>query len=201
MRPCAPFLGMCLRWMKRRSLDGALLLLMKMARTLTRGLLFAWRPLKGEFMVSKKDTNPLEVTTVPAETSNKQESNSAPAEVNEKASCGGTFPKKPSSSSIKRCSWRGTARNGVVLVCMVAVFCWNMGNVGVKSLAPPESLRFLTTVVHIDQMWNMFSPRPPDTHWWYIIESTLFNRSKIELHRLDHSQSHSHSPKWYLISL
>jgi hypothetical protein len=35
--------------------------------------------------------------------------------------------------------------------------------------------------LQLDQVWNMFSPRPPNLDWYYNIEGTLGNGAKVEI--------------------
>jgi len=62
------------------------------------------------------------------------------------------------------------AKSLCVLWLVLLILSWNLGNLGVSQFATPSSLRPLARGLHLDQSWNMFSPRPPDVDWWYIIQ-------------------------------
>jgi len=73
--------------------------------------------------------------------------------------------------------------NLICLFFLYFIITWNTTNAGHFQYGPPESLKFLGWVLHLDQSWSMFSPRPPNVHWHYLIETTLDNGKKGELFR------------------
>jgi hypothetical protein len=71
----------------------------------------------------------------------------------------------------------------IVLWFAALVFEWNMGNIGYSHWAPASDVRWVAYAVHLDQQWSMFAPRPPNIHWWYIIQGWLVDGTELELHR------------------
>jgi len=68
-----------------------------------------------------------------------------------------------------------------LLYLLYLIICWNMGNIGNQTWTPDESEKWLVWVTRTDQQWNMFSPQPPKSSWWYWIEAELVNEKKVEL--------------------
>jgi len=73
------------------------------------------------------------------------------------------------------------AANCFAMLCLYICFTWNMGNIGKPDYATPEGLKWVALSLHLDQSWAMFSPRPPNTHWWYVIEGQLDDGTPMEL--------------------
>jgi hypothetical protein len=72
----------------------------------------------------------------------------------------------------------------VAVLCMLLCFSWVLGNFGWAQYTTPESCKWMVWLLHLDQSWGMFSPRPPVTHWYYIIDARLDNGSQIELFKV-----------------
>jgi len=43
------------------------------------------------------------------------------------------------------------------------------------------AVTFHAFVLHLDQSWAMFSPRPPSVHWWHVLHGKLADGGDIEL--------------------
>eukprot|EP00026_Physarum_polycephalum_P005780 Phypoly_transcript_05818.p1 GENE.Phypoly_transcript_05818~~Phypoly_transcript_05818.p1 ORF type:complete len:625 (+),score=40.45 Phypoly_transcript_05818:215-1876(+) len=73
-------------------------------------------------------------------------------------------------------------------VCFtIYIFIWNLGNFGNSSVASlPVSTLWIGYGFRVDQMWNMFSPHPPKSNWWYTIEGVQDDGTKIEIWRQGH---------------
>jgi len=69
---------------------------------------------------------------------------------------------------------------GLLYILYLSV-CWNLANVGYTNWSPPEKDRGIVWLLRLDQMWNMFTPQPPKTSWWYSIEGELVNEKKVEI--------------------
>jgi len=82
--------------------------------------------------------------------------------------------------------------NGFVYYCLCLVISWNFATHGYANLAPTAAGYAIIWTLHLDQSWAMFSPRPPDVHWWYNIEGRLANGTKVEL--WDHGAVFTHVP-------
>jgi len=65
--------------------------------------------------------------------------------------------------------------------CLYLAFTWNADVLHMNSLATPNEFKPIVWVLHLDQAWSMFSPRPPDSWWWYNIEAQLDNGTTVEL--------------------
>ncbi|KAK5574593.1 hypothetical protein RB653_009846 [Dictyostelium firmibasis] len=59
---------------------------------------------------------------------------------------------------------------------------WNCNtvNCGIP-ITLPQSMNWLVFMTRMDQMWSMFSPRPPSQHWWYTFEGELDDGTLVEL--------------------
>jgi len=68
-----------------------------------------------------------------------------------------------------------------LLYLLFLMICWNISNIGFYSWAPSPHASGLVWVLRLDQLWNMFTPAPPRTSWWYWIEGELVNEKKVEL--------------------
>jgi len=66
-------------------------------------------------------------------------------------------------------------------LCLFICFCWCMDTSGRQFYSLPSELSNLGLLLHLDQSWGMFSPRPPSVHWWYIIDGRLENDTEIEI--------------------
>jgi hypothetical protein len=80
-------------------------------------------------------------------------------------------------------SIRLLVETAIVLWLAYFVFGLNMENIDVPDYAPAQDVRWIGYMLHLDQSWRMFSPRPPNINWWYIIQGWLVNGSEIEIHR------------------
>jgi len=69
----------------------------------------------------------------------------------------------------------------ILLYLILLTIQWNLGNIGFDNYAPAESSKWMMLITRLDQSWNMFSPSPPHSSWWYVIEAELVNSKKIEL--------------------
>jgi len=72
--------------------------------------------------------------------------------------------------------------NMIAVVSIVLALSWNCTTVdcGVPIGLPP-SLHWTVFLIRVDQMWSMFSPRPPAAHWWYLFEGELDDGTPMEL--------------------
>jgi len=71
--------------------------------------------------------------------------------------------------------------NFVCLLFLLFILSWNANNIGKSDWAPPNNIRWIAWFFHIDQSWAMFSPRPPNTQWFYVIDGELDNGTSVEL--------------------
>jgi len=71
--------------------------------------------------------------------------------------------------------------NVVCFFIIVFILMWNLANIGFHEYGPPSSTKFLAWTFHWDQTWSMFSPRPPNVYWSYIIQGELHNGTEVEL--------------------
>jgi len=63
--------------------------------------------------------------------------------------------------------------------------CWNFSNVSTP-YSQSFQIKDLTTrdlflVLQLDQIWDMFAPRPPNIDWWFVLEASLSDGSNIDL--------------------
>ncbi|PRP89039.1 hypothetical protein PROFUN_02317 [Planoprotostelium fungivorum] len=73
------------------------------------------------------------------------------------------------------------ALNGVALVFFVIILQANMYNANFYNWAPEGYMRYLMYQTHLQQQWKMFSPNPPRTDWYFILEGKLVNGTDVEL--------------------
>jgi len=71
--------------------------------------------------------------------------------------------------------------SGTAFLLALYIISWNTGNLGY--LPTPRPLLWVGWTLRLDQMWSMFSPRPPSVYWWYTVEGTLDDGSQMELWR------------------
>jgi len=76
---------------------------------------------------------------------------------------------------------RIVSENVIGVFVIVFILMWNFSNVGYPQFGPPQDLKPLAWVFHWDQTWSMFSPRPPNVFWSYIIQGELHNGTEVEL--------------------
>jgi len=83
----------------------------------------------------------------------------------------------------KRILWAKKYSLSVIgLFFTVYLIFWNLGNFGNNAIASvPQSTLWIGYGFRIDQMWNMFSPHPPKSNWWYTIEGKLDDDTKVEI--------------------
>jgi hypothetical protein len=79
----------------------------------------------------------------------------------------------------------GKLGHGVAGLLLAYVFCWNVRTVDPDGLGRcfPERVNLLGGILFLDQTWNMFSPRPPAEHGWFVIEGRLKDGSVVDLFR------------------
>jgi hypothetical protein len=63
----------------------------------------------------------------------------------------------------------------------VLIVSWNLSNIGTASFIGGDVGRAVMLVTKMDQSWHMFSPHPPISSWWYVIDAELVNYEKVEL--------------------
>jgi len=68
-------------------------------------------------------------------------------------------------------------------IMIYLIIGWNLSNAGMKDYGPPKNLQFLLWLTRTDQNWNMFSPHPPKSSWWYSIQGERVDAKKFELFR------------------
>jgi len=73
--------------------------------------------------------------------------------------------------------------NLFALLFLLLILSWNTGNVGFNDYSTPSDFKSIAWLLHLDQSWSMFSPRPPNVQWYYIIQSELDNGTVGELFR------------------
>eukprot|EP01116_Phalansterium_solitarium_P022941 TRINITY_DN7784_c0_g1_i1.p1 TRINITY_DN7784_c0_g1~~TRINITY_DN7784_c0_g1_i1.p1 ORF type:complete len:858 (-),score=261.35 TRINITY_DN7784_c0_g1_i1:84-2624(-) len=61
------------------------------------------------------------------------------------------------------------------------IITWNASHFGWWGLRTADAARPTVFALHLDQYWGMFAPKPPDSWWYYNIEATLDNGTKLEL--------------------
>lgn len=66
--------------------------------------------------------------------------------------------------------------------CFV-IFAWNIRTVNFGALVRyfPVTMNRIAEVPHLDQAWDMFSPRPMSDDGWYVISATLRDGSRVDL--------------------
>jgi len=70
----------------------------------------------------------------------------------------------------------------VLMLILILSVTWVCGNIGWgRAYNPPDDLRGFIWLLHLDQAWGMFSPRPPDIDWWYTMEAKTDNDTVFEL--------------------
>jgi len=72
----------------------------------------------------------------------------------------------------------------IIAWLVILAFAWNANNVGIpfgKDLA--DYTYEFGVFIGIDQYWGMFSPRPPDGDFWFIIQGNLTSGEEVELFR------------------
>jgi len=63
---------------------------------------------------------------------------------------------------------------------VVFITSWNLSNIGSQNHLP-YSMNWIGVLLRIDQSWNMFSPHPPKSHWWYVFEGNLDDGTQVEI--------------------
>jgi hypothetical protein len=82
----------------------------------------------------------------------------------------------------KRAKHVARSAGAVALVCVTAyTIMWNIGKLEEPPFKFPQSLQFIGSALHIEQSWDMFSPSPPTTHWWYVINAETDTGEKFDL--------------------
>eukprot|EP01133_Synstelium_polycarpum_P009234 gene9234-10832_t len=72
--------------------------------------------------------------------------------------------------------------NVIALFAIILALTWNCTTVDTGlPIALPEDYHWVVFFIRIDQMWSMFSPRPPSVHWWYTFEAELDDGSQTEI--------------------
>lgn len=70
---------------------------------------------------------------------------------------------------------------------LVYVFVWNLGtlpaSMNKKHLDIPWRLKWIASVLRIDQTWNMFAPYPLKDDGWYVIPGVLKNGQEVDVYR------------------
>eukprot|EP01124_Arcella_intermedia_P024645 TRINITY_DN4210_c0_g1_i1.p1 TRINITY_DN4210_c0_g1~~TRINITY_DN4210_c0_g1_i1.p1 ORF type:complete len:661 (-),score=94.69 TRINITY_DN4210_c0_g1_i1:43-1989(-) len=68
-----------------------------------------------------------------------------------------------------------------LLYVVYLMVCWNLSNIGLTSWTPDENVKWVVWLTRSDQQWNMFSPSPPSSSWYYWIDGELINQKRVEL--------------------
>lgn len=72
--------------------------------------------------------------------------------------------------------------NGLAILSIYLALGWNCSSVQcVIPVTVPQSLNGFALALRVDQQWSMFSPRPPQSHWWYTFEGELDDGTPMEL--------------------
>ncbi|KAN0026758.1 hypothetical protein ACTFIV_007749 [Dictyostelium citrinum] len=78
--------------------------------------------------------------------------------------------------------FKGLIFNVCAIMGIVFALGWNCNNVNCGiPMTLPQSMNWLVFMTRMDQMWSMFSPRPPAQHWWYTFEGELDDGTLVEL--------------------
>jgi uncharacterized membrane protein YphA (DoxX/SURF4 family) len=89
------------------------------------------------------------------------------------------LPPKPSPVGLPR--WV----NLTAAAFLVYVFVWNLGtlpsDMNRKRIDIPWRLKWIASMLRIDQTWNMFAPYPLKDDGWYVIPGTLLNGSEVDV--------------------
>lgn len=90
-------------------------------------------------------------------------------------------PAPPDKVRLRR-KLRKFAVSAIAVFLIVHIILWNCGNMH-YSIQLPDGTHWIAMVTRLDQMWNMFSPGPPRINWWYTIEGTKEDGTRIEIWR------------------
>ncbi|EAL71619.1 hypothetical protein DDB_G0271510 [Dictyostelium discoideum AX4] len=78
--------------------------------------------------------------------------------------------------------FKGLLFNVCAVMGIIFALGWNCNNVNCGiPVTLPQSINWLVFMTRMDQMWSMFSPRPPAQHWWYTFEGELDDGTLVEL--------------------
>jgi hypothetical protein len=91
------------------------------------------------------------------------------------------LPPKPVMTRIPR--WM----NVVAAFFLVYIFIWNLGtlpaSIRKKRIDIPWRLKWIASVLRLDQTWNMFAPYPLKDDGWYVIPGELKNGTEVDVFR------------------
>eukprot|EP01116_Phalansterium_solitarium_P011134 TRINITY_DN2673_c0_g2_i1.p1 TRINITY_DN2673_c0_g2~~TRINITY_DN2673_c0_g2_i1.p1 ORF type:complete len:697 (+),score=177.83 TRINITY_DN2673_c0_g2_i1:115-2205(+) len=93
--------------------------------------------------------------------------------------------KSPWKKIIKR-MWRISSFivvQSIVAFLIWIVLSWNASVIGQHQWATPDRYKWVAWSWHLEQSWAMFSPRPPDVHWSYVIQGEMDNGTEAEFFR------------------
>jgi len=94
---------------------------------------------------------------------------------------------KPPKTKVRRALGRiikiakSIGLNVFTLLCLYICITWNFDSIDMPEYGTPESLKTTGYLLHLDQAWGMFSPRPPTNHWYYVMVGTLDDASEIDV--------------------
>lgn len=79
--------------------------------------------------------------------------------------------------------WRTVLSTMFCAACLIYVFLWNLRTTDFDKYSHylPPDYNWIGYVIRIDQMWNMFAPKPLLDDGWYVIPARLKNGKEIDL--------------------
>ncbi|HEX5036487.1 MAG TPA: HTTM domain-containing protein [bacterium] len=91
------------------------------------------------------------------------------------------LPPKPVSTRLS------TWANVTAGLFLLYVFVWNLGtlpaSMNKKRIDVPRKLKWIASVLRLDQTWNMFAPYPLKDDGWYVIPGVLKNNQEVDVFR------------------
>jgi hypothetical protein len=79
--------------------------------------------------------------------------------------------------------WRSTLSATLCATCLIYVFLWNLRTTDFNKYSRHFSgdYNWIGYMIRLDQMWNMFAPKPMLDDGWYVIPARLRNGKEIDL--------------------
>jgi hypothetical protein len=79
--------------------------------------------------------------------------------------------------------WLAVLKGVFCLTCLLYVFLWNLRttNFGKYSRLLPEAYNGFGYTLRLDQMWDLFAPKPLVDDGWYVVPAHLRNGEEIDL--------------------
>jgi len=92
------------------------------------------------------------------------------------------LPSGGSAPAAALCQWPKAVDRCAILL-LAYVFVYNLANIPGLGVQIPESLRSVSDLTGLNQLWNMFAPFPAKDDGWYVIPGRLKDGRVVDLFR------------------